>query len=308
MNVITPYFSLRQAASTVLLSCAIIIVSCHDQKLPAKFDGAKAFTYLEEQVNMGPRNPGSAGWLACQEWITAHCDSLGVVCRKQSFDYGDFLTGDTIQLANLIVSINPGASRRILIAAHYDCRPRADHDPDSAKRQQPIPGANDGASGTAVLIHLADLMSSQPPAVGVDLVFFDGEDYGPAGRDEQYLLGSTYFASHNLQNYRFGLLLDMIGDRDLRIYREQYSELHAKKINDKVWKKAAQLGLTQFVDQVKDAVIDDHLPLISGGIPTIDIIDIDYPYWHTQADTPDKCSPTSLEAVGQLVMEVVYDE
>jgi len=308
MNMITSRLLLLKAVYTVLLPCAVIVVSCHKPQLPGRFDGAKAFGYLEKQVAMGPRNPGSTGWRTCQEWIVAHCDSLGVVCRKQPFDYSDFLTGDTLELVNIIASINPDVSCRILIAAHYDCRPRADHDPDSTKRQMPIAGANDGASGTAVLMHLIDLMSSQPPTVGVDLVFFDGEDYGPPGRDEQYLIGSTYFASHNQQKYRFGLLLDMVGDRDLKIYREYYSELHAKKINDKVWKKAVQQGLTQFIDHVKDAVIDDHLPLISGGIPTIDIIDMDYPYWHTQADTPDKCSPVSLEAVGQLVMEVIYDE
>lgn len=236
------------------------------------------------------------------------CDSLRVPVIVQAFPYDDYLTGKTVTLANWIVSIRPDARDRILIGAHYDSRPRAEHDPDSTRWSQPITGANDGASGTAVLMHLAELLSAAPPRIGVDLVFFDGEDYGPPGQLDQYLLGSTYFASHGPAEYRFGLLLDMIGDRDLRIYREGYSERYAKVVNDKVWTAAARLGVTAFVDSAGVEVIDDHVPLLAAGIPMADLIDFDYPFWHTTADTPDKCSAASLAAVGRVVMEVIYDQ
>jgi glutaminyl-peptide cyclotransferase len=275
---------------------------------PPVFDGKRAMARLEQQVALGPRTPGSESWRAFQAMLRRLCDSLGTACTTQVFTYNDYLTGNTVSLVNWIVSIKPGERNRVLVAAHYDSRPRADRDPDSTRRNMPIPGANDGASGAAVLMHLMELFSAQPPRVGVDLVFFDGEDYGTSGQLDQYLLGSTYFAAHGPARYRFGMLLDMVGDRDLRIYREGYSERYARQIDDKVWKTAANLGVTAFVDSVGTEVIDDHIPLVGAGIPMIDIIDFDYPYWHTTEDTPDKCSAASLEAVGRVVMEVIYGE
>lgn len=275
---------------------------------PPAFDGDRALTLLERQTALGPRVPGSDGWHGFQTMLRRFCDSLKISVAVQPFPYHDYLTGDTINLVNWIVSINPDNGNRILVAAHYDSRPRADRDPDSARWNQPISGANDGASGSAVLMHLMELLSVQPPRIGVDLAFFDGEDYGTSGQLDQYLLGSTYFAAHGMPRYRFGLLLDMIGDRDLRIYREGYSERYAREIDDKVWKTAARLGVNAFVDSLGAEVIDDHIPIVGAGVPMIDIIDFDYPYWHTVADTPDKCSAASLEAVGRVVMEVIYGE
>jgi glutaminyl-peptide cyclotransferase len=275
---------------------------------PAPFDGDRAFAFLQRQYEMGPRTPGSEGWREFQTMLRRFCDSLKVAVTLQPFTYDDYLTGGKASLVNWIVSINPDNRDRMLIGAHYDSRPRAEHDPDTTRRNQPTPGANDGGSGTAVLMHLAELLSVAPPNIGVDLVFFDGEDYGPSGQLDQYLLGSTYYATHGMPKYRFGLLLDMIGDRDLRILREGYSERYAKGINDKVWAAARKLGVTAFVDSVGVEVIDDHIPLVGAGVPMIDIIDFDYPYWHTTADTPDKCSAASLAAVGRVVMEVVYGE
>jgi len=275
---------------------------------PPAFDGNRAMALLQQQVALGPRTPGSESWREFQTMLRRLCDSLGTACSTQAFTYDDYLTGDTVSLVNWIVSINPGNRNRILVAAHYDSRPRADRDPDSARRNLPIPGANDGASGTAVLMYMMELLSARPPRIGVDLVFFDGEDYGTSGQLDQYLLGSTYFAAHRPARYRFGILLDMVGDRDLRIYREGYSERYARNIDDKVWKTAARLGVTAFVDSVGTEVIDDHIPLVGAGIPMIDIIDFDYPYWHTTEDTPDKCSAASLEAVGRVVMDVIYGE
>jgi len=287
---------------------AAFCLSCEPEIIKPRFDGQRAFYFLETQVALGPRNPGSNGWQAFQGLLSAHLDSLGIKYLTQPFDYHDYLTDDTLHLVNWIAHISPETNHRILISAHYDSRPRAEYDPDTSRREEPIPGANDGASGVAVLMHLAELMASAPPRIGVDLIFFDGEDYGPPGRIDQYLLGSSYFASHHEREYRFGILLDMIGDSDLAIYRERFSQERAREINDKIWEAAGRLGVTAFIDSVKHGVIDDHLSLMAAGIPAVDVIDFDYPYWHTQADTPDKCSAVSLEAVGRVMVEVIYDE
>ncbi len=294
---------LRVAATALMMSATI---SCGGKPAVPVFDGTRAFDLLLVQTDMGPRVPGSPGWEQFQTTARKFFDSLGVTFETQPFTYPDYLRGDTVNLVNWIVHINPEKSGRVLLGAHYDSRPRADYDPDPARRNQPILGANDGASGTAVLMHLCELMAAAPPTVGVDLILFDGEDYGPPGRNDQYLLGSTHYASHYDGDYDFGIIIDMIGDSDLNIYREVFSDRYVKDINDLVWGTAARLGIPAFIDSLKYEVIDDHLPLISGGIPTIDIIDFDYPYWHTQADTPDKCSPASLDAIGRVLLDVVY--
>ena len=289
-----------------MIAASLVAWCCRDDRPAPAFDGARAFTLLVRQTDMGPRDPGSPGWVRFQDMMTSFFDSLEIDADTQTFTYHDYLSGDTVTLVNWIVRINPSADDRVLIGAHYDSRPRADYEPDSARRDDPIIGANDGASGVAVLLHLAELTASAPPPVGVDLVFFDGEDYGPAGRNNQYLLGSMHFASRPTPAYRFGIVIDMLGDRELGIYRESFSERYAKEVNDKVWAAAARLGEGKFIDSVKHEILDDHLPLISSGIETIDIIDFDYPYWHTQADTPDKCDAASLSAVGRVLVAIIY--
>lgn len=292
----------HMAAAIVLM----MAISCGGGKAVPQFDADRAFQLLVMQTNLGPRVPGSSAWQEFQSLARGFFDSLGVTYETQPFTYPDYLRGDTVDLVNWIVHVNPGKSDRVLLGAHYDSRPRADYDPDTTLRDQPIPGANDGASGTAVLMHLCELMAASPPDAGVDLVFFDGEDYGPPGRNDQYLLGSTHYASNYNGDYDFGIVIDMIGDSDLDIYREVFSDRYVKDIDDLVWSTAARLGIPAFIDSLKYEVIDDHLPLISGGIPTIDVIDFDYPYWHTHADTPDKCSPASLAAVGRVLLDIVY--
>lgn len=286
----------------------ILLAACGGDRPVPSFDGVRTFDLLIRQTDLGPRNPGSPGWQRFQEMLGAFLDSLGVAYQTQPFTYGDYLTFDTLHLVNWIARLNPEDEERIFIAAHYDSRPRADYDPDTTRRDEPIIGANDGAAATAMLMHLAELMIATPPRVGVDLVFFDGEDYGPAGKNDQYLLGSTHFASHHRSQYRFGIVIDMIGDRDLRIYRESLSERYHKDLNDKIWNMAAQMGVSVFIDSVKHEVLDDHIPLIAAGIPTVDIIDFEYPYWHTHADTPDKCDTASLSAVGRVIVGVIYAE
>jgi len=287
---------------------ACLLVSCGGDRLRPKFDPDRAFDLLLLQTDIGPRNPGSQGWAEFQTMLGAFLDSLNIEYKTQPFTYNDYIRGDTLRMVNWIARINPDEGDRILIGAHYDCRPRADYAEDPIRRDEPILGANDGASGVAVLMHLAELMKAAPPRVGVDLVFFDGEDYGPPERHDQFLLGSKYFASNHNASYAFGIIIDMIGDRDLAIYREVFSERYVKEINDLVWQTAARLNVTAFVDSVKHNVIDDHLPLIAADIPTVDLIDFDYPHWHTHRDTPDKCAPASLDAVGRVLVDIIYGQ
>lgn len=292
-----------------LAGCILLtVLSCAEMSPPPAFDAVRAFELLVRQTDLGPRNPGSVGWQRFHAMVQAHFDSLGIACLAQPFEYYDYMTNDTVHMVNWIARINPDKSERVLVAAHYDCRPRAEYDPDSSRRDEPIIGANDGASGTAVVLHLAELCAARPPRIGVDLVLFDGEDYGPPGRNGQYLLGSKHFAALAGSTYKYGLVIDMIGDRDLQIYREVFSERYAKEITDRVWRSAARLGIPQFIDSVKHDILDDHLPLIAAGIPAVSIIDFDYDFWHTHADTPDKCDSASLSAVGRVVVDIIYGE
>jgi Zn-dependent M28 family amino/carboxypeptidase len=214
---------------------------------------------------------------------------------------------DLPEFRNYIAKFNLDAEHRILLCAHYDTRPVADRDPDPAKRDKPITGANDGASGVAVLLELARLFSENRPAAGVDMVFFDGEDYGEDL--DRMLLGSKRFAGQNA-DYRplFGILLDMVGDRDLKIYQELYSVGGSRETVKRIWDLAGDMGFGEiFVPIPRYAVMDDHVPLLQAGIRCINIIDFEYPYWHTSEDTPDKCSSESLRTVGEVINRLVYE-
>jgi Zn-dependent M28 family amino/carboxypeptidase len=200
-----------------------------------------------------------------------------------------------------------------LLCAHWDTRPRAEQDPDKSKRNKPILGANDGASGVAVLLELASLLRTKAPPIGIDIALFDGEDYGAEGDHANYLLGSRYFAKNRPSSYlpRFGVLLDMVGDKNLELPKEGFSVRYAPGVVNLVWSTARELGISQFVDAAGEDIIDDHLPLNEAGIPTIDLIDFNYPdptnrFWHTHQDIPENCSPESLEAVGAVLVHVLY--
>ncbi len=196
---------------------------------------------------------------------------------------------------------------KYLLAAHFDSRPRAENDPDSTKRDRAIDGANDGASGVAVLMELGRLFVSDKPAVNVDLAFLDGEDWGKSGDLEDYFLGAKDMITRGIKNkYRFGILIDMVGDKDLKIFKEQFSDLYATKVTDLIWKTAAELGEKAFVDSVGYTVYDDHLTFMTIGIPMTDVIDFVYPYWHSTHDTPDKCSAQSLAIVGRVLSTIIY--
>lgn len=278
-----------------------------------KFDAQSAFRYLTTQVDFGPRVSGTKAHDLCRNFLAAEMGKSAEAVNLQDFTIRGY-DGRMLQYTNIVSSFNLKATTRILLMAHWDSRPWADAEKDSSLHSRPVPGANDGASGVAVLLEIARHLKSAPPEVGVDILFTDGEDYGEHRDPDGFLHGARYFATHLPQGYRpaFGILLDMIGDAQLEIPREQHSIDFAPDIVDLVWGTAARLGYDQFVNTVQGRVTDDHLPLNAAGIRTIDLIDFDYPdptnrYWHTLQDTPDKCSPGSLGAVGTVLLTVVYE-
>jgi glutaminyl-peptide cyclotransferase len=271
-----------------------------------RFEGDSAFVYLEQQCDLGPRFPGSPGHRALQRYIIGVLEQYGANVSLQPFE-AVLTTGDTLRLVNIIANYNRDAKRRIMFGAHYDTRPRADRDPDPAKQHMPIPGANDGASGVAVLLEFARLFDRVRPPIGVDLVFFDGEDYGEDGVSADYILGSAHFAL-NLKNYRPSavIIVDMVGERDVEIKVEAYSAAYSALLVDDIFTIAERLGVDAFKRTKGYPLIDDHLPFIRAGIPAIVLIDFDYPYWHTLDDTPDKCESESLGAVGSVLVEYIW--
>ena len=273
-----------------------------------EFDENRAFQYLLEQCQFGPRNPGSEGHQKTKKYLLDILKQYTKFVKPQGFTYFDSLRGEQLELTNIIASFYPEMKKRVILCAHWDTQPFADKDPNPQNRSQPILGANDGASGVALLLEIASLLSANKPKLGVDIVFFDAEDYGTEERLDMYCLGSQFF-SRNLGDYRpeFGILVDLIADKNLELYREGYSDRFAKEIVDLIWNRAKELNLKSFRDSVKHWVLDDHIPLLRAGIPCVDIIDLDYPYWDTLEDTPDKCSPQSLKEVGEVILNILYE-
>jgi len=303
------YLRIRNILSVLIL---IFLFQIGQATEPPEFSGKKAFDYLRKQVEFGPRNPGSEGHQQTKYFLLNEMRKFTPTVIDQSFIYYDKLRNKTLTLTNIIARFQVKKEPRILISAHWDTRPWADQDPNPANRSKPILGANDGASGVAVLLELASILSQNPPPVGVDLVLFDGEDYGREGHLDEYFLGSRYFAANNTQFFPIAsILLDMVGDANLQLPIEGYSQQYAPNLVRKVWDIAATLGESAFLDIVNGYISDDHVILNENGIPTIDIIDFAYPdqtnrYWHTLKDTPDKCSPESLETVGRVMVYLIY--
>jgi len=215
--------------------------------------------------------------------------------------------GKWLPLANIAATFNPKGKRHILLCAHWDTRPIADRDPNPANHKKPIPGANDGASGVAVLLEIARALEAHPPKQRVTIVLFDGEDYGETLAD--MFLGSRAFAEHySGPPVDWGVLLDMVGDRDLRLPHEEYSLKKAPAVVERIWGAAGRAGSKAFVSEPGPPILDDHVFLLRKGIPCINVIDFDYPYWHTRADTPDKCSPESLGQVGRAILRAIAED
>jgi glutaminyl-peptide cyclotransferase len=274
-----------------------------------EFDSKSAFAYLQKQCAFGPRHPGSKGHRDCLNYLVREFENSADAATRQPFLFSDPKNQQTHTLTNLIASFG-SSPKRILLCAHWDTRPWADSDPNPKNWNKPIMGANDGASGVAVLLEIARVLKNNPPPVGVDIVLFDGEDSGLQGQNQTWCQGSRFFAEskHLTHLPIYGILLDFVGDKDLHFPVEVNSYRFAPEIVDKVWGKASELGLSAFDHSPGYEMIDDHLELLKVGIPAIDIIDFDYPYYHTLQDTEDKCSPESLGTVGTLLLHLIYEE
>lgn len=262
----------------------------------AIFDGQRAYADVQTQVAFGPRIPGSDGHAKVQEWMHAELVKAGWLVEIQESE----AMGHPVEN---IVATRGNEDPQIIIGAHYDSRMFADHDPDPANHSQPVPGANDGASGAAVLLELARVLPDD--SIPVWLVFFDAEDNGRIeGWD--WILGSREFVRNNPVMPRAVVIVDMIGDADLNIYKERNSN---PAITDEIWEVAQGLGYENvFLPDYKFSMLDDHTPFLEAGIPAVDIIDFDYPYYHTVQDTPDKISAESLQAVGETLQTWVTQQ
>jgi glutaminyl-peptide cyclotransferase len=295
-------------------------IACHsasqDTATPApppsptvpNFDAADSFAMLVTQCSFGPRVPNTEPHTVCENYILKTLKPYVDSTVVQNFTYHDDSRKVTLHLSNILGVINPGGTDKILLCAHWDTRPTADQDFDIANRDKPIPGADDGASGVAVLLELAKVFHQTKPKAEVILAFWDAEDWGPD--DPHMYLGADYFSAHpGALMPTKAILVDMIGDKGVTVPKEQYSNIHAPQVQQEIYNDAWSLGYTkEFPDTLGFEITDDHVPMNEAGIPTVDLIDFNYAYWHTLQDTPNKCSPDSLEIIGRTLELFVYDQ
>jgi Zn-dependent M28 family amino/carboxypeptidase len=283
-------------------------------KAKTAFSGDSAMGYIRHALTFGTRVPGSAGHRRAAEWIAAEMGQRADTVVVQQWTHVT-AAGDTLPMRNILARYRPEATERVLYVTHWDTRPVSESDPDPDARQLPIPGANDGTSGIGLFLALGDVLKQTPPTYGVDLLFVDGEDYGDFDKKQDVFIGSIYFADHlPSSDYRplFGVVWDMIGDKELNIYYEPNSVAAAPEVVTRVWQMADSLGYGRyFIPQAGSVAIeDDHMPLIKKGLRVIDVIDFDYgppgrTYHHTQDDTVDKLSARSLQIVGDVATALV---
>jgi glutaminyl-peptide cyclotransferase len=293
--------------SRVLLFIMLVLCTACDRG-KTDFDGEAALGYVRAQLEFGPRVPGSLGHRRTGDWITSTMRERADTVIEQRWTHVT-AGGDSLPMRNILARIRPDLSDRILYIAHWDTRPISDDDPNPARRSLPVPGANDGASGVALLIALADALRKTPPSVGVDLLFVDGEDYGDFGKNQDVLIGSRYFAQNlPAPDYKplFGVVWDMIGDAELGLSQEGHSVQRAPEVVARVWNRAADLGYSEyFVPRTQGPITDDHVPLLDAGLRVIDVIDLDYASHHTPDDTIDKVSSKSLQIVGDVALSLL---
>lgn len=318
-----------------LLLIAVFMSSCQQKPAPAPasaplaavlpdFSADSAYIFIEQQVAFGPRIPNTSGHKKCASYLVDKLKQTGATVLEQPFQATAF-DGTLLNGVNIIGSFNPGAPRRILLFAHWDTRPWSDHDPVEANRNQPVTGANDGASGVGVLLEVARQIGLKAPSVGVDILFFDAEDYGApeswqGNNPHTWCLGSQYWSANPHQpGYKasYGILLDMVGAPGATFYREQISEYYAMDIVNKLWSAAHQLGHQRyFINQPGGSITDDHLYVNRlAGIPSANIIHYDPHsekgfghYWHTVNDTMENIDRSTLHAVGTTLLWVIYNE
>ena len=293
----------------ILGICLVVIKTDTSEAIYEEKYSQIIWSYLEELCELGPRNPGSKGYLRTIELIRRVGEQYSNRIVEKPF-WVQVSENEKIRMVNLELQFaGTEGGTPIIIGSHFDTRPFADREIELEKKNRPILGANDGGSGTAVLLGLAHFLFQHPVTRPIHLVFFDGEDYG--ARDSGLnLLGSTHYAQSLLKTDRrswpyWVLILDMIGDKDLQIFKETYSLKGSDRFLDQIYSIAEKQKVSSFKPQSKFTILDDHYPFYKIGIPATVLIDFDYRYWHTQEDTLDKCSPESMFSVFSVVIETI---
>lgn len=291
------------------------------------FDADSAYSFIEAQLAFGPRVPSTASHRKCADYLVSRFKGYGATVISQEADLKAY-NGDVLKACNIIAQFQPEKKERVMLCAHWDTRPWADSDPDKANHYKPLPGANDGGSGVGVLLEIARHLATVPSSVGVDIILFDAEDYGLHENDSHlwskhrhsWALGSQYWSINpHTPGYsaRYGILLDIVGAPGSRFCHEGYSVNYAADVVEKVWKWADKTGYgNYFVNEEGGSITDDHYYVNSIlGLPCIDIINCDPespngfgPYHHTMKDDIDWIDKSTLKAVGQTVMTVIYNE
>lgn len=314
---------------SMIVFCLFLFVSCGDQKEKLQFESQgrdvpsfnsdNAFNFIEDQVELGPRVPNSEAHVQAKDFLVAQLEESAGKGNVFVQEFNQIVYGDTLTMFNILAGFGLQHTDRILLAAHWDSRPRAEQDPD--KPDKPILGADDGGSGVGVLLELARILAENDIPVGVDIILFDGEDYGEVSDLDNYFLGARYWSANPpVPGYspRFGILLDMVGGEYATFYKESYSMRYAPNLVDEIWSIAANKGYEDlFVNQQGGSVSDDHL--IVNRQTDIRMINIIHhsvnengsvqfpPYWHTQDDTMDIIDPATLQAVGDVLLELIYN-
>lgn len=308
-----------------LSALLILTLSCNSQKSngeqtqpedtsaveAAPFDADSAYAYIERQVAFGPRVPGTEAHRRAGEWLISELNRHGAEVIEQRATLTAF-DGTRLPALNILGRINPDATDRTLLLAHWDCRPWADQDPDESKRTLPVDGANDGASGVGVILEIARQLKLSGSPKGVDILFVDAEDWGAENDEDSWALGTRYFVENPpVKDFspREAILLDMVGGRDAVFPREYFSQQNAPALNDALWATAISLGHSDlFPNRIGGAVTDDHIHLLEAGIPTVDIIEFHperengfNPRWHTSHDNMDGIDRETLRVVGEVV-------
>lgn len=290
--------------------------SLMEQEIPL-FNEDLAYNYIVKQISFGPRNPNSDGHKKAKDFFIEELKKFADTVYAQNFTYPGY-DGERLHLSNIIASFNPQSKHRILLCAHWDTRPRSEKDENPNNHNKPILGANDGASGVAILLAIAQMLKDKKVDYGIDIVLFDGEDYGKEGDLMNYSLGAKYFVQNKPSyiNPHFAILLDMVGDKEAQFKKEPNSIQFAPDIVDLVWNLANKLNLKSFSNEISNPIYDDHIPLGEMGIKIINIIDADLigadspntrrNYWHTQNDTIENISKETLKEVGQLLIHLIY--
>lgn len=281
----------------------------------SSFNSDSAYSYVARQVEFGPRVPNSEAHRLAGDWMVAELKRHGAEVLEQKMDLRAF-DGTLLHARNIFGQYNPEAEDRTLLLAHYDCRPWADEDADSQKRNLPVDGANDGASGVGLLLEIARQLSIEKTDKGIDILFVDAEDWGEEQNDESWAMGARYFVNNPIKpGYSPSrvIVADMVGGKGAKFHVEYFSQQSAPEIVKRLWNIAASAGYgDMFPMQYGGGVTDDHVEFIKAGIPAVDIIEYHpesgfNPHWHTSTDNMDNIDPKTLEAVGETLLRYIRE-